>query len=707
MVELLGLQKKKHKTLPHHSTLEVYDKTKIQPDEFLEADEQRRFRSGLGIALYIAQDRPDIQQALKVLSTYMAGGTHLAMVALKHLGCYLAGTADYGVLLPNTEPYTLCCDLWQRTAWENRQDRSVYNVEGHADANWAGCKVTRRSTTSYMIKLNGCLLISSCKLQTTVAMSSAESELYAAASCAAEMIQVGTLLKFLVMDSQDFGSKEQKVRLKLYSDSSSARSISQRMGQGKLKHVDIRYLWIQEMVKRKVFTVHRVGTVHNIADLNTKKLSMARRKFLMSLIPMAVGSENGDFEVITDDSEVDKKKILRVMRSLVEFACVMGLQGCEATNGCENPRFLYGIMSFLVVVIVILVCLLKENLDSTRRFRLASAEVRRLLRRRQCPTSEESSPVAAEVEEACVEWFGKRDGEFESSEESELEQDPRTIQPTRDLFGTEEEWEAYCAAARRRSNTPRRSSADASAGLPLSARDENTFGAYDENEITNLAPHLREQAVAFLEKIPEDADAFYQFRHMAIRHDEGPECWLTSQAAFVARRIGDVRSIGQLLLARDYENVHVDLLRRLELCRTPDGYAEQYLWMLKESETINEAYHAFNERMQEGLNSTASDGQAVSQPSQEPNEADGDERPTRYDGTLSECSDPDGWIHMNYPESDSEDGAPDPAVCGQDHAAGRSAVADAEAAANAAAASESMESRNVGTAETAVPKAGC
>ena len=126
MVELLELQNKKRKTLPHHSTLEVFDKSSSSTTEFLNEAEQKKFRSGLGLTLYIAQDRPDIQQALNVLPTYMAGGTHLALAGLRHLGCYLAGTADYGVLLPSTELYTLCCDVEKRAAWENRQDRSAY-----------------------------------------------------------------------------------------------------------------------------------------------------------------------------------------------------------------------------------------------------------------------------------------------------------------------------------------------------------------------------------------------------------------------------------------------------------------------------------------------------------------------------------------------------------------------------------------------------
>ena len=383
MVELLKVQGKKFKSLPHHTNLEVYDKEKVKSHEFLSPEAQRTFRSGLGLALYIAQDRPDVQQALKVLSTYMAGGTAMAMTALKHLASYLAGTESYGVLLPNTEGFMMCCDHWKRADWENRQDRGQYNIEGYADANWAGCKVSRRSTSSFMLMLNGGLIVSSCKLQTTIALSSAESELYAAASCLAEMIQVGCLVKYLVGDTMDFSQKEQRVRLKLYSDSSSARSIVQRLGQGRLKHIDLRYLWIQEMVKRKVVSVHRVGTIYNISDLNAKKLSINRRRFLMSLLPMALGGSDGQIELITPEEQIDKKQVLRVVLAMLEANCLFGLQGCSPLSGCENRWFLWLMFAVLWFIIFFLSYLVKKAADSTRRFLVASREVRRLLQRRQ------------------------------------------------------------------------------------------------------------------------------------------------------------------------------------------------------------------------------------------------------------------------------------------------------------------------------------
>ena len=76
-----------------------------------------------------------------------------------------------------------------------------------------------------MVFLNGSLLVSSCKLQASIALSSAESELYASCSGIAEMLHVGSLLKFVV------GANE--VQMTAFSDSSAARGIMQRAGQGK------------------------------------------------------------------------------------------------------------------------------------------------------------------------------------------------------------------------------------------------------------------------------------------------------------------------------------------------------------------------------------------------------------------------------------------------------------------------------------------
>ncbi|CAK9017766.1 Retrovirus-related Pol polyprotein from transposon TNT 1-94 [Durusdinium trenchii] len=57
------------------------------------------------------------------------------------------------------------------------------------------------------------------------------------------------------------------------SDSSAARGMCSRRGLGKTRHVQTRYLWVQQKLKEKEFELVAVGTDKNVADLCTKPLS--------------------------------------------------------------------------------------------------------------------------------------------------------------------------------------------------------------------------------------------------------------------------------------------------------------------------------------------------------------------------------------------------------------------------------------------------
>ena len=64
---------------------------------------------------------------------------------------------------------------------------------------------------------------------------------------------------------------------------------------------------------------------------------------------------------------------------------------------------------------------------------------------------------------------------------------------------------------RRCSDTPRGSNL-ANASLPLNGTmEENTFGAVDD-DVADLSPRLREQAVDFLSQIPENQDQFKEWK---------------------------------------------------------------------------------------------------------------------------------------------------------------------------------------------------
>ena len=113
----------------------------------------------------------------------------------------------------------------------------------------------------------GTVIHTASKTMGSVAMSSGESELYSLCSA----IQEALFLRNLLTES---GLGQEKMLTNLYTDSTAAKSIVSRMGPGKRsKHIELRYLFIQELVMDGQVKVHKVHTSANTADLMTKYLT--------------------------------------------------------------------------------------------------------------------------------------------------------------------------------------------------------------------------------------------------------------------------------------------------------------------------------------------------------------------------------------------------------------------------------------------------
>ena len=164
-----------------------------------------------------------------------------------------------------------------------------------------------------MVFANGCLILSICRAQSTVALSSCEAELYADNSTMIECMYLYQLAQFLM-------GEDTLVRQRLFLDSSSAKFVVQKSGVGKLKHVAIKHMFLQQLLRQKVFSIHKVPTRVNPADLNTKKLSLERRKFiaiLAGLFPQASVSQEDDETLHTRRAQrVVATKLVQAMQVL-------------------------------------------------------------------------------------------------------------------------------------------------------------------------------------------------------------------------------------------------------------------------------------------------------------------------------------------------------------------------------------------------------
>ena len=136
-----------------------------------------------------------------------------------------------------------------------------------------------------MIFLNGRPVTSWSRSQRSIALSSCESEYLSAVGGAAEGLYVGRLWRFLT---------RKEVAVNTITDSSSCRAFSQRQGVGRLKHIDAKFLWVQQRLKEGAMATEGVPTLLNVADIGTKRLTKVRRAFLMYLMGMVQYDESSD-----------------------------------------------------------------------------------------------------------------------------------------------------------------------------------------------------------------------------------------------------------------------------------------------------------------------------------------------------------------------------------------------------------------------------
>ena len=103
--------------------------------------------------------------------------------------------------------------------------------------------------------------------QHAIALSSAEAELYA-------MVEGVTRAKGLVTLAQELGFSGLSSVLRLGTDSSAAKSFVCRRGLGKMRHLQIRDLWLQKEVADGLLEVEKLAGIENPADLMTKVLGI-------------------------------------------------------------------------------------------------------------------------------------------------------------------------------------------------------------------------------------------------------------------------------------------------------------------------------------------------------------------------------------------------------------------------------------------------
>ena len=107
--------------------------------------------------------------------------------------------------------------------------------------------------------------------QAVVALSSGEAEYYGMVKGASQ----GMGLKAIAVDlGVTFEGP-----IQINADANAAIGIASRLGLGKVRHIEVTQLWLQEKVYKKEILLNKVGTLENIADALTKPVSAETLKY--------------------------------------------------------------------------------------------------------------------------------------------------------------------------------------------------------------------------------------------------------------------------------------------------------------------------------------------------------------------------------------------------------------------------------------------
>lgn len=190
----------------------------------------------------MAQDRPDLAAVANVASRSMAVPRLGDEKVLEKVGRYL-----------KRHPV---CEL--RFGWQLMPSEVLVL----SDSDWAGCRRRRRSTSGLSVFMG------------LHPVYFAEAELGAQTAAVAEDLGVKHLCT-------EFG-----IDLHLHNrcDSSAARGILHRIGAGRVRHLEVKQLWVQDLVARRSLSVTWVPRHENPADLLTHATSVREFRRLLELM---------------------------------------------------------------------------------------------------------------------------------------------------------------------------------------------------------------------------------------------------------------------------------------------------------------------------------------------------------------------------------------------------------------------------------------
>ena len=223
--------------------------TPMHPSITLEKDEkgkdvlEKEYRGMIGSLLYLTASRPDIVFSVGLCARFQSAPKESHLMAVKRILRYLVGTPSLG--------------LWYKR-------NSHFDLIGYCDADYAGDRIERKSTSGACQFLGEALISWCCRKQNTIALSTTEAEYVAATGCCSQILWIKNQL-------EDYSLRY--TCIPILCDNTSAINLSKNPIQhSRSKHIDIKHHFIRDHVQKGEIELIFVDTKNQLADIFTKPL---------------------------------------------------------------------------------------------------------------------------------------------------------------------------------------------------------------------------------------------------------------------------------------------------------------------------------------------------------------------------------------------------------------------------------------------------
>jgi hypothetical protein len=189
--------------------------------------------------------RPDLSFAVNLLSRFQGKPLRRHWLAGKRVLRYIAGTID-------------------ETLHFTKSQSSEPLLQVYVDADWGGDEGDRKSTTGYVVLIDGNPVSWRSRKQPTVALSTCEAEFMAMTDAISETLFIRSLLTELGFNLPT---------TKIFEDNQGAIQLAKNpVHHSRSKHIDIKYHFIRKHIEDGVVELEYVQSANQVADMCTKGL---------------------------------------------------------------------------------------------------------------------------------------------------------------------------------------------------------------------------------------------------------------------------------------------------------------------------------------------------------------------------------------------------------------------------------------------------